>query len=401
VTGLDNGVGARFRVSAINATGTGTSSSEVTAMPRRSSSGTEPTPTPTPDPETPGPSDEASEGVPGGGVVTTDPGGGGPTQGQPVTATVRTPVGGTVTIDVNQPRGDDDIDGLDAFARGVDVVAPDTSSGEPLRITLRVDASELPGTAEGGVVLLKDGEPVTASCRSDGAANPDPCVVVRTINDDGDLVVEVLSSEGGRFIFTEPTHACPRSLTVTGRFSEVIGVHAGAVDCITWWRPSTGFTDDTYRDQIPMTRGQLASIVAASLETGGVELPDPRALPFADLRGSVHAEAVAKLTELGIINDIDGDTFAPYRSLTRARRPRPSWCGSRSTSKGRPCRAASVAGSATSAAASTATSSSKPRPWGSRWVAVTARSVRVPTSPAVRAPRSWSGCSIDWCGAVT
>jgi hypothetical protein len=311
VTGLQNGVETSLRVSAINATGTGDVSDVVLETPRRSGGGG-----PLPEPPAEGPVDEVSDDAPAGGVVTTDPGGQGPTQEHPVTGAVRTPGGGTVSIAITQLRSDDSIHGLKAFGRSIDVEAPNASRQAPLRVSLTIDASELPGTDEGRALVLKDGEPVTASCRGD-VAIPDPCIHTRSV-EDGDLVVEVLTSTGGRFAFTEPTRACPRSLTTSGRFDDVSSTHAGAIDCISTWRPSLGYGDQTYRDEAAMTRGQLASIVASSLEAGGIALPDSPDPAFGDLQGSVHAQAIRQLAELGLVNGINEDTFAPNRRLTRA-----------------------------------------------------------------------------------
>jgi hypothetical protein len=83
------------------------------------------------------------------------------------------------------------------------------------------------------------------------------------------------------------------------------------------WRPSLGYGDQTYRDEAGMTRGQLASIIASSLEAGGIALPDSPDASFGDLQGSVHARAIRQLAELRLVNGVDEDTFAPNRRLTR------------------------------------------------------------------------------------
>jgi hypothetical protein len=183
-------------------------------------------------------------------------------------------------------------------------------------VTLSIDASVLPGTDEGRVLVLKDGDPVTAPCRG-GIANPDPCILSRDV-DEGDLHVEVLSSEGGRFALSEPTNACPRSLTVSGRFGDVSSTHAAAIDCMVQWRPSLGFGNETYRDAAPMTRGQVASIVASSLEGGDFSLPVSPDSAFGDIRGSVHAHAIRQLADLGLLHGVDRNRFAPNARLTRA-----------------------------------------------------------------------------------
>lgn len=103
-----------------------------------------------------------------------------------------------------------------------------------------------------------------------------------------------------------------------GRFLDVSGVHAEAIDCIGWWGITQGGTDGTFRPDVPVTRAQMASFVARTIDLSGGDLPTSASSAFDDTVGSVHATAIDQLAELGVVGGISEGVFAPDRSVSRA-----------------------------------------------------------------------------------
>jgi hypothetical protein len=77
------------------------------------------------------------------------------------------------------------------------IVAPDQTVADPLRLTFTVDAGSLP--LSGQVVPFRDGAAIEQSCDGSGDAVPDPCIESRTTLPGGDLQLVVLSSHASRW----------------------------------------------------------------------------------------------------------------------------------------------------------------------------------------------------------
>ena len=89
---------------------------------------------------------------------------------------------------------------------------------------------------------------------------------------------------------------------------ESFDVHAHAIDCITAYAMAMGFDDGTYGATLPVSRAQMASMIARMLNDGGVTLPSnpPDAYPGDD--GDVHELAVNQLAALGVLDDTTGQS---------------------------------------------------------------------------------------------
>ena len=101
-----------------------------------------------------------------------------------------------------------------------------------------------------------------------------------------------------------------------GPFSDVApgSTHAGAINALAWLGIISGYADGTFRPHEPVTRAQLASIM--SLTIGVLGVPDG---PFIDVpAGSTHAGAINALAERGIITGYADGTFRPNEPVTRA-----------------------------------------------------------------------------------
>jgi hypothetical protein len=126
--------------------------------------------------------------------------------------------------------------------------------------------------------------------------------------DAGELVVQIARGGG-----------CPTELVPTGGFSDLdpTNAHRLAVDCIAWWEITQGRGDGTFEPDAPVTRGQMATFLAAILAEGpGLPSSPPRA--FDDVRSGVHQPAIDALAELGIVGGFSDGTFRPGSRVTRA-----------------------------------------------------------------------------------
>jgi hypothetical protein len=110
--------------------------------------------------------------------------------------------------------------------------------------------------------------------------------------------------------------ACPPDLA--SDFTDIAGsVHAFAITCLTGFGITEGVTPTTYAPARPVTRGQMATFLARTLQNTGVEL-DTSEQGFVDDEGSVHQWAINGLAALGVVQGTGPGTFSPSASVTRA-----------------------------------------------------------------------------------
>lgn len=100
-------------------------------------------------------------------------------------------------------------------------------------------------------------------------------------------------------------------------FDDTAGnVHAGAIDVLAALGVVQG-NRGSFRPELPVDRGQLASILVRLLEdVHGQRLPVGSG--FRDLDGSVHATAIRKLTGAGIASGRADGGFGPGLAVTRS-----------------------------------------------------------------------------------
>jgi hypothetical protein len=95
-------------------------------------------------------------------------------------------------------------------------------------------------------------------------------------------------------------------------------VHGEAIACAGAYGLVSGFPDGTYRPAESITRGQMATFVAAWVRTAtGIALPTSEEATFSDIDGSVHARAIRSLAAAGIVGGRADGTFGPGEPLTR------------------------------------------------------------------------------------
>ena len=113
--------------------------------------------------------------------------------------------------------------------------------------------------------------------------------------------------------------ACPSATTPTSPFGDLgATVHARGVGCAAWWGVAAGRTPTTFDPAGAVTRGQLASFVARTLEAAGMDLPASAPGAFADDAGSVHEARIDQLAALGVVSGRANGTYAPDAVVTRA-----------------------------------------------------------------------------------
>lgn len=145
-------------------------------------------------------------------------------------------------------------------------------------------------------------------------------------------------SESGRYIadalflhapLPPPTrplvNACPDGAVPGTDFADVPGTtHAATIDCLAWWKVTSGVTPTQYSPAAGVTREQMASFVArwvdgVSDRGDGPTLPSAGATPFRDVAdGNVHRDAISRLTQAGIIRGTSDTTYSPRKVMTRA-----------------------------------------------------------------------------------
>jgi hypothetical protein len=94
--------------------------------------------------------------------------------------------------------------------------------------------------------------------------------------------------------------------------------HAHAIRCALGYGLVSGFDDGTFRPDVPITRGQMATFVAAWIRVAtGFPLPAGDADRYPDVPGTTHASAIGALSEVGVVAGRADGTFGPDDPLTR------------------------------------------------------------------------------------
>jgi hypothetical protein len=139
------------------------------------------------------------------------------------------------------------------------------------------------------------------------------------------------SHSSALFLYTAPpppardlVSACPAGQVPRSGFADTAqSVHAASIDCLAWWQVTQGVDADRFLPALGVTRGQMATFLARWLDDvatrgSGAPLPASAPLAFSDVRpDDVHAPAIARLAEVGIIAGRTATTFDPAVEVTR------------------------------------------------------------------------------------
>jgi hypothetical protein len=109
---------------------------------------------------------------------------------------------------------------------------------------------------------------------------------------------------------------CPAS--AAGRFRDHHGSpHERAIDCAAHHGIVRGFGDGTFRPGEAVRRGQFATVLAVTSEAAGGVLPGETSR-FTDVAGSPHELPIERLAEAGVVGGYGDGTFGTGDRITRA-----------------------------------------------------------------------------------
>ncbi|MEX2548785.1 MAG: phosphodiester glycosidase family protein [Nitriliruptoraceae bacterium] len=124
----------------------------------------------------------------------------------------------------------------------------------------------------------------------------------------------------------EMSAACGDDIVlVSASFEDTAGTtHEASIECLYGWGVTTGVTPAAYDPNGSVTRAQMASFLARWIDDhaargAGAALPETAELVFTDVSSaSAHADAIARLSEAGIISGRTATTYHPWDPVTRA-----------------------------------------------------------------------------------
>ncbi|MFA9428753.1 S-layer homology domain-containing protein [Egicoccus sp. AB-alg2] len=117
--------------------------------------------------------------------------------------------------------------------------------------------------------------------------------------------------------------ACPSGRVPASGFTDVSSAQRRAVDCLAWWDVAKGTSATKFSPGRTVTRAQLASFVARTIEHSGGQLPAPDDHRFADVSPRhEHANAIHALARAGVISGYEDGTFRPQAPVTRGQMAR-------------------------------------------------------------------------------
>lgn len=118
--------------------------------------------------------------------------------------------------------------------------------------------------------------------------------------------------------FLDPADPCigpvpAASFTDRGSIPEV---HRLNVDCAAREGITRGQTSTLFHPAGTVTRGQMASFIARTLQAGGHQLPAPGG-QFRDIAGNTHETAIRQLAAAGIVLGVTPERYAPNEPVRR------------------------------------------------------------------------------------
>ncbi|HSK25168.1 MAG TPA: phosphodiester glycosidase family protein, partial [Egicoccus sp.] len=120
------------------------------------------------------------------------------------------------------------------------------------------------------------------------------------------------------------TAACAEGEVPSGGFADTPNTtHAESIDCLAWWRVTSGTAPGRFEPNSTVTRQQMASFLARFLDDiaergDGVALPATANNPFTDVGdGTAHEASISRLAAAGVIGGTTATTYNPVGSVTR------------------------------------------------------------------------------------
>jgi hypothetical protein len=112
--------------------------------------------------------------------------------------------------------------------------------------------------------------------------------------------------------------ACPSS-SRRSTFDDIKGnSHRDGIVCVTERHIARGRSPRRFAPADAVTRGQVATFARNLIRAAGGRLPRSTAGGFPDTDGTVHADAINRLTTAGVVNGFSDGSYRPERPITRA-----------------------------------------------------------------------------------
>lgn len=185
--------------------------------------------------------------------------------------------------------------------------------------------------ADAGVGAIEGGSPLAGRIQVIPQGGGTPTTAVIDLNAPGDVTVSddqlyitnnSISPDGGQLLRVSlpvPDNPCEPSQLPPSPFDDVAdaNVHGDAIRCAANYGVTTGVDAETYRPDGLVTREQMASFLDRLLVSAGEDLPNAEPT-FEDVTGGIHADAIGRLAEAGIISGVTSERFEPQAWVTRA-----------------------------------------------------------------------------------
>ena len=114
------------------------------------------------------------------------------------------------------------------------------------------------------------------------------------------------------------TLVCPPGEAPPASFTDTSGTtHHESITCVAWYEIAQGVTSERYEPGRDVTRGQMASFVAATAAHLGIPLPASPRDAYPDDNGIVHEANINALAELGIVTGYPDGRYRPHRPVAR------------------------------------------------------------------------------------
>jgi hypothetical protein len=93
--------------------------------------------------------------------------------------------------------------------------------------------------------------------------------------------------------------------------------HARNVDCVVWYGVAVGTSPDRFSPRRTITRGEMATFIARTLESAGYDVSSAPSAGFTDTAGSIHERSIDIVAAAGIAKGTGDGRFEPGRIVTR------------------------------------------------------------------------------------
>jgi len=113
--------------------------------------------------------------------------------------------------------------------------------------------------------------------------------------------------------------SCPDGQVPPSGFTDIAdNPHGHAIDCVAWWEIASGTSSTTYAPSLSVSRAQMATFIARTIEKSGGTLPETTTNHFSDDEGNPHEPNINRLAEAGLVAGVGDGRYGPNLSVSRA-----------------------------------------------------------------------------------